>query len=110
MDARARSDWSGVDPVIAARLARCQAELEREQRKKTGQDLDLIEQLSRRELALRRALKLGSADRSADAAARRMLERAAEDATRDDDPDGLLAWTAAPMTCPTAAIGCRRAR
>ncbi len=81
---RSRSDWTRVPTLPSARaLARCQAELEREQREngpRSGPDRATV---LRRELALRRALRSGSVDRSADAAARRMLERAAEDAARD---------------------------
>src|SRR5688500_10280803 len=54
MQARARDQWTPVDLVVAAQLARCQADIERG-------DSENVEELVRREMALMRTLRLGGA-------------------------------------------------
>jgi len=108
--ARARDEWSDVDLIVAAQLARCQADIEREQHlldiettvreNKRGTmvmnaRVTVLEQLARRELALLRTLRLGgtvlgsgrdaSAARAVEADARRVREEL------EDDEDELLA-------------------
>jgi hypothetical protein len=72
--ARARSDWPAVDLVVAAQLARCQADIERESMALDDESTVLtnargtqvanprvmvLEQLARREMALLRTLRMG---------------------------------------------------
>lgn len=72
--ARARSDWPAVDLVVAAQLARCQADIERESMALDAESTVLtnargtqvanprvmvLEQLARREMALLRTLRMG---------------------------------------------------
>lgn len=96
VQARARDTWTGVDLVAAGNLARCQADIERLQR-----DVDeegdvigdainpkakLIETLSRRSVALMRALHVhaeATVGRSADASKALANERRAS-ADHDD--------------------------
>ena len=75
MASRARDEWSKNDLVIAAQLARCQAEIERESALLDGEGSvienargtpvmnprhTVLEQLARRELALMRSLAMTS--------------------------------------------------
>lgn len=115
--ARAREEWTEVDLVVAAQLARCQADIERES--KTLDDegsvgtnfrgtavmnprVTVLEQLARREMALMRALRMGgkSGGDPRDLAGTRKAERAARataDAVRaergdeEDSEESLLA-------------------
>lgn len=108
---RAREEWSANDLVVAAHLARTQADIETEQRllydegsiiiNARGTQImnpraTLLEMLSRRQGALMRSLRMaGAAAGSArDDAASRALERNARnlrEAILAEDPDGLLA-------------------
>ena len=107
--ARARDEWSDADLVVAAQLARCQADIEHtsktldEQMQVVKNDrgtqvanplLAVIEQLARREMALMRCLRIGGAAAGdvRNEIPRRAAERAASQ-VRDEleEDDGLLA-------------------
>lgn len=109
--ARARAEWSEVDLVVAAQLARCQADIEREQLALDAEStvienargtsvmnprVSVLEQLARREMALLRTLRMaGSVAGSAkDASRARAVEadaRRARESLDEEDPDELLA-------------------
>lgn len=108
--ARARAEWTEVDLVVAAQLARCQCDIEKE-----SEALDLegtvvtngrgtqvanarcavLEQLARREMALLRTLRMGgrAAGDPRDEVGRRKIQQEAERIRQgmDDDEDNLLA-------------------
>lgn len=109
--ARARAEWSEVDLVVAAQLARCQADIEREQ---SALDIEstvienargtsvmnprvsVLEQLARREMALLRTLRMAGAvaGSAKDASRARSVEadaRRARESLEEEDPDELLA-------------------
>jgi len=108
---RARDEWSGTDLVVAVQLARCQADIEREQHlldvettvreNKRGTmvmnaRVTVLEQLARRELALMRTLRLagtvlGTARESAAARVAEDQARRARAEVESDDEDELLA-------------------
>lgn len=98
--ARARNTWTAPDLAKAANLARCQADIERISREldaegdiienKRGTPIknpkhDLLETLTRRELALSRALHVhaeATVGKSEDAAKKLEAERQAREATK----------------------------
>jgi hypothetical protein len=106
---RARDDWTEVDLVVAAQLARTQADIETEsallETEGTigtgGQKQDVVSPrlsvvglLCKREMALLRTLRLGGVGNAANAAERRRLERQAESLAAesvDSEDDRLLA-------------------
>lgn len=107
---RALSEWSDADLVVAAQLARCQADIERQYVALNIEGVTLIndrgtpimnprnsvlEQLSRRQMALMRTLQLGGTarGRKEDVGKQRGLERQARrvaEGLDDDDDEGLL--------------------
>ncbi len=106
--ARARDEWTESDLVVAAQLARCQADIEREQQllnyegsvvqnAKGTQIMNprvtVLEQLSRREMALMRTLRMGGriAGDARDQAGKRAIERKAQQIRTELEDDGLLA-------------------
>jgi hypothetical protein len=108
MAARARDEWAEADLVLGAQLARCMADLERESllleeegslvRNTAGtmvrnRRLALVDQLSRREMALIRTLRMGGrvAGAARDEAATRALERQSRLLRDELEDDGLLA-------------------
>ena len=93
--ARARDEWTSPDLVVAMQLARCQADIEKEHAmlESEGSVIDnvkgtpivnprhaVLEQLSRRELALLRALQMAGSTRGdkRDVEQARNLQRQAE--------------------------------
>jgi hypothetical protein len=109
MASRAREEWSKNDFVVAAQLARCQHDIERETMMLEGEGSvvenargtqvmnprhSVMEQLARRELALMRALGMNAAsgmkDRSSQQAARK-TQRQAEQVREELTDDDLLA-------------------
>lgn len=93
--ARARDEWTSPDLVVAMQLARCQADIEKEHTmlESEGSVIDnvkgtpivnprhaVLEQLSRRELALLRALQMAGSARGdkRDVEQARNLQRQAE--------------------------------
>jgi len=108
--ARMREEWDQVTLVVAAQLARCQYDIEAESlmlsmessviRNDKGTPVanprvSVLEQLSRRQMALMRSLQLvgtgtGTGQRTPDLAKGRKLQRQAEQARGEVD-DGLLA-------------------
>lgn len=93
--ARARDEWTSPDLVVAMQLARCQADIEKEHAmlENEGSVIDnfkgtpivnprhaVLEQLSRRELALLRALQMAGSPRGdkRDVEQARSLQRQAE--------------------------------
>lgn len=108
--ARARDEWSDVDLVVACQLARCQADIEKndlllaEEGEITVNDrgtkvmnprVTVLEQLARREMALMRTLRMGGrvAGDSRDDEGKRKVERQSRKlrAELEDEEDGLLA-------------------
>ena len=106
--ARARDEWTDSDLVVAAQLARCQADIEAESclldaegsvllnargTQVVNPRVTVLEQLARREMALMRTLRLGGrvAGDSRDEATRRRLQRQAEDLRKELAEDELLA-------------------
>ena len=107
---RARDEWSDADLVVAAQLARCQADIEREQKIMNTETsvvtndrgtvvvnarVSVMEQLARREMALMRTLRMGGrvAGDIRDEAGRRKLQREAEKLRSElaEEDEGLLA-------------------
>lgn len=106
--ARARDEWSDADLVVAAQLARCQADIEREQAALDSEStvvtnergtlcvnprVSVLEQFARREMALMRTLRMGgraTGDASKDAK-RRKIQREAEGIRDELAEDELLA-------------------
>lgn len=107
--ARARDEWTEADLVVAAQLARCQSDIEREQAALDGETtvvenargtvvvnarVSVLEQFARREMALMRTLRMGGspAGKASDAAGARSVERQARK-VRDGlmEEDELLA-------------------
>lgn len=105
---RAREEWSKSDLVVAAQLARCQADIESEslQLESEGSVIEnnrgtpvmnprhaVLEQLSRREMALMRSLQMvGSAKGDKrDVEKARKLQRQADIAHEEVTDDDLLA-------------------
>jgi hypothetical protein len=109
--ARARDEWTDADLVVAAQLARCQSDIERESIVLESEDsvvinargtqivnprISVLEQLARREMALMRTLRMGGriAGDARDESGKRKLEseaRRAREEVLDDEEDTLLA-------------------
>lgn len=106
--ARARDEWSDADLVVAAQLARCQADIEKEQGLLDAEGsllenargtqvmnprVSVLEQLARREMALMRTLRMGGrvAGDPRDEAGRRKNERQAKELRDELEDDELLA-------------------
>jgi hypothetical protein len=109
--ARAREEWTDSDLVVGAQLARCQADMEREQEvlDQEGSVVDnhrgtqvanprfhVLQQLAQREMALLRALRMGGPIPARDLNSKRGLERDAVRARESvggetDDAESLLA-------------------
>ncbi|MCR4300832.1 MAG: hypothetical protein NUV51_04410 [Sulfuricaulis sp.] len=106
--ARAYDEWTGADLVVAAQLARTQADIEREQetldcegsvlKNERGTQVanprvSILENLARREMALMRSLRMTgtAAGDSRDEATRRKVQKAAEKVRADLAEDELLA-------------------
>lgn len=107
--ARARDEWTDADLVVAAQLARCQHDIERESLALEGEGSVLrndrgtmvmnprhavLEQLARREMALMRALRIGGSEAGGDRRdldKARKLQREAETARRELADEDLLA-------------------
>lgn len=106
--ARARDEWTDADLVVAAQLARCQHDIERESKALDveGSVIEnqrgtpvmnprhaVLEQLARREMALMRTLRIGGSvtgDRR-DLEKARKIQREAEKAREELADDDLLA-------------------
>lgn len=106
--ARARDTWTDVDLTKAANLARCQADIEAIQKKvrregdiivnSRGTQIvnplhSLLETLTRRELALSRAVHVhaeATTGKSEDAARKLQEQQAAEESVEKVKPDGLI--------------------
>jgi hypothetical protein len=98
---RARDDWTEVDLVVAAQLARTQADIETESAlveteepaKIKLEHVVILDKLANREMALIRTLRLAGLGNASDVKERRRLERQAESLAKetDDEADPLLA-------------------
>jgi hypothetical protein len=110
MRARTRDEWTDADLIAAAQLARCQSDIEAESlaleaegsviENQRGTQImnprhSVLEQLSRRQLALMRSLRISGSstgDRKEDLVKARNLQRQAERALAEvADDDELLA-------------------
>lgn len=109
MASRARDTWSDTDLVVASQLARCQADIEREQRALDDEStvvenargtrvvnarVMVLEQLARREMALMRTLRIAgtTVGRARDENATMQVEKDAVKARAElIEEDGLLA-------------------
>ena len=106
--ARARDEWSDADLVVAAQLAKCQADIEVEQAELDKETtvvvndrgtacvnprVAVLEQYARREMALMRTLRMGGrvAGDARDEAGRRKVQRGAEKARKELEDEDLLA-------------------
>ena len=106
--ARARDEWSENDLVIAAQLARVQADIERESALLDQEGtiltnergtvvanarVTVLQQFAQRQLALMRSLRMGgrASGEAASDAARRRIQRRAEGAREDIEEEELLA-------------------
>lgn len=104
--ARARDEWTDVQLVVAAQLARCQADIEREQARLDAESsvienargtpvmnprVTVLEQLARREMAIMRSLQLAGSGR--DLVKARSLESQARQVRSEiaSEEDELLA-------------------
>jgi hypothetical protein len=106
--ARGRDEWTDADLVVAAQLARCQADIERESALLDDEStvienargtpvcnprVSVLEQLARREMALMRSLRMGgrvAGDARDDAGKRRILRESRRLRAEIED-DELLA-------------------
>ena len=106
--ARARDEWGKADLVVAAQLARCLHDIEKEQLlmdvegtvvlndKRTpvvNPRVSVLEQFARREMALMRTLRMGGriAGDARDESGRRKIERQSTTIRGELVADGLLA-------------------
>ena len=106
--ARARDEWAGADLVICAQLARCQADVEREQaaldaegwvidnagRPTVNPRSAVVDMLAKREMALLRTLRLGGRESGdgRDSLKAAQVERRSRQVLADlDDFDDLIA-------------------
>lgn len=106
--ARTRDEWTAADLVVAAQLARCQADIEREQVQLDTEStviendrgtlvvnarVAVLEQFARREMALMRSLRMGgkAAGNTGDEAERRKLQREAVKVRGELAEESLLA-------------------
>ena len=108
ISSRARDEWTDSDLVVAAQLARCQFDIERESASLeiegtvienargtmvSNPRLNVLEQLARREMALMRTLRMGGriAGDTRDEAGRRKIERDSRKVREELEEDDLLA-------------------
>lgn len=109
MRARTRDEWTDADLIAAAQLARCQREIERESEalEREGSVIEnqrgtpimnprhsVLEQLSRRQLALMRSLRIAGATVTGskeNLVKSRRLQQQAEKALAEVEEDDLLA-------------------
>lgn len=108
ISARARDEWTDADLVVAAQLARCQADIEAEQTMLDTEGsvvtnargtvvlnarVTVLQQYAQREMALMRTLRMGGrvAGASADEAGRRGLQKQAEKIRDELADEELLA-------------------
>jgi hypothetical protein len=106
--ARARDEWTDADLVVAAQLAQCQADIEKESvaLRTEGSVIEnqrgtpvmnprttVLEQLARREMALMRTLRMGGrvAGDARDQAEKRKIERQSAKVREELEEDDLLA-------------------
>jgi hypothetical protein len=106
--ARARDEWSEADLVVAAQLARCLHDIEKEQAaldvegtvvendRKTmvvNPRVSVLEQFARREMALMRTLRMGGriAGDPRDESGKRKIERQSRKVREELEDDELLA-------------------
>ena len=106
--ARARDEWSEADLVVAAQLARCLHDIEKEQKlldvegTVTKNDrgtlvanprVSVLEQFARREMALMRTLRMGGriAGDARDETGKRKIERQSRKVRAELEDDELLA-------------------
>lgn len=106
--ARARDEWTEADLVVAAQLARCQADIEKQQGELDAETcvienargsmvmnprVSVMEQLARREMALMRTLRMGGrvAGDSRDEAGRRKIQRQSAQLRDEIEDEELLA-------------------
>ena len=106
--ARARDEWGNADLVVAAQLARCLHDVEREQLLLDSEGtvvpnergtpvvnprVSVLEQYARREMALMRTLRMGGriAGDARDESGRRKIERQSSAIRGELVADGLLA-------------------
>src|SRR4029077_20650804 len=97
--ARARDEWSECDLVVGVQLARCQADIEREQKAVDAEGsvvgvrmnprVSVLEGLARRQISLMRALRVGGAIPTRDLNDRRGLERTAKRVRAEVAEDGV---------------------
>ena len=106
--ARARDEWTETDLVVAAQLARCLADIEKEQIQLDTEGtvipndkgtlvvnprVSVLEQFARREMALMRTLRMGGriAGAARDEAPARKIERQSRKLREELEDDELLA-------------------
>lgn len=106
--ARARDEWTETDLVVAAQLARCLHDIEKEQSLMDGEGtvimndkgtlvvnprVSVLEQFARREMALMRTLRMGGriAGAARDEAPARKIERQSRKLREELEDDELLA-------------------
>lgn len=106
--ARALDEWTDADLVVAAQLARCQADIEREQELLDGEQtvianergtmvvnarVSVLEQFARREMALMRSLRMAgrALGDTADLQGKRKIERDSRKLRDELKDDELLA-------------------
>ena len=106
--ARARDEWTETDLVVAAQLARCLADIEKEQVQLDTEGtvipndkgtlvvnprVSVLEQFARREMALMRTLRMGGrvAGAARDLAPARKIERQSRKLREELEDDELLA-------------------
>lgn len=106
--ARARDEWSEADLVVAAQLARCLHDIEKEQVELdiegtvvkndrgtlvANPRVSVLEQFARREMALMRTLRMGGriAGDARDESGKRKIERTSRKVREEIEDDGLLA-------------------
>lgn len=109
ISSRARDTWSDCDLVVASQLARCQADIEREQQALEGESTviqnargtmvanprcNVLSELARREMALMRTLRIAGTTigRARDESGAAQIEKEAAKARAElIEEDGLLA-------------------
>lgn len=106
--ARALDEWTDADLVVAAQLARCQADIEREQQALDGEKtvvanergtlvvnarVSVLEQFARREMALMRSLRMAgrALGDTANLQGKRKIERDSRKLREELEGDELLA-------------------
>jgi ectoine hydroxylase-related dioxygenase (phytanoyl-CoA dioxygenase family) len=106
--ARARDEWTDADLVVAGQLARCQADIEREQQSLDTEGtvvkndrgtmvlnprVSVLEQFARREMALMRTLRMGGrvAGAARDMSPARKIESESRRVRQELEDDELLA-------------------